>query len=68
MCEWLCNAWLISKPTPHRLFQTAGKKQSHTITGRHSDELAARFRRPETFGAADDLVKPLRQLNLLVDK
>jgi len=42
------------QPTPHRLFQTAGKKQSHTITGWHSDELAARFRRPETFGAADD--------------
>ena len=53
--------------TLHGLFRAAKKNQRHPISGWHPDELAAFFRRLETFGAAHDLVQFMHQFNLFVD-
>ena len=50
----------------HRFLRTVEKKECHPVPRRHADEFAACLRRPETFGASDNLVKFLQQFNLLV--
>jgi hypothetical protein len=44
------------------------KQERHPVSGWHSDEFPACFRRPKTFGAAHDSIQFLEQLNLLVDQ
>ena len=40
----------------YRLLGTVKKKQRHPISGRHSNEFAACFRRAKAFGASHDLI------------
>src|SRR5437667_11582021 len=49
-----CSADL--EGTSHRLLRTVEEKERHPVSGRHSIELAACFRRSKTFGAAHDLI------------
>ena len=44
------------------------ESERHPISGRNPDEFAACFRRAETFGISDDLIKFLQHFNLLVDE
>jgi hypothetical protein len=52
--------------TAQRLFRTAEEKERHAVSSRHANEFAGRCRRPETFGASDDLIEFLQQFNLLI--
>ena len=61
-----CSADL--ERTLGRLFRTVEEKQRHPIAGRHPDEFTSCFGGPKTFGASDDLIQLLEQLNLLVDQ
>ncbi len=54
--------------TSHRLLWAMKEKERHPVSGRHSLEFAARFRRTKTFGASDDLIQFLEQLNLFIDQ
>ena len=59
-----CSADL--ERTSHWLFRTLEKQQRHSIAGRHPDESTFCFGGPKTFGAPDDLIQLLEQLNLLI--
>ena len=52
--------------TSRRFLRTAEENERHPIAGRHSDELAPRFRSAESFAAPHDLLQLLQQFNLLV--
>ena len=54
--------------TSHRFFRAMEEQERHPVAGWHSDEFAACFRRPETFGVSDDLIQFLEKFNLLVDE
>jgi hypothetical protein len=54
--------------TPHWLFRAMEEQERHPIAGWHSDEFAACFRRPKTFGISDDLIQFLEKFNLFVDQ
>jgi hypothetical protein len=68
------DAWMILQCSanlecaPGGFLRTAEKGERHPITGRHPSEFAASFCCPKTFGAADDPVQLLEQLNLLIDQ
>src|SRR5207245_10434350 len=51
--------------TTRRFFRTVEEQQLHSISGRHSIEFAAGFRRSERVGVSDDLLTLLQQFNLL---
>ena len=51
-----------------RLFRAVKEKERHSVSGRHSNELAACFRRAKAFGVSDDLIQFLQQFNLLIDQ
>jgi hypothetical protein len=54
--------------TSHRFFRIAKEKERHAVTGRHSDEFPACFRRTKTFRASHDPIQFSQQLNLFVDQ
>jgi hypothetical protein len=54
--------------TSHRFFRATKEKERHPVSRRYSDELAACFRRPETFGVSHDLIQFLEKFDLLIDE
>ena len=54
--------------TSYRFFRAMEEKERHPVSRRHSTKFAACFRNAKTFGAANDLVEFLEQLNLLIDQ
>ncbi len=49
-----------------RLLRAVEKNECHPVSRRHADEFAVRVRCLERFGASDDLIEFLEQLNLLI--
>jgi hypothetical protein len=54
--------------TPHWLFRAMEEQQRHPVSGWHSGEFAACFRRSKTFGVSHDLIQFLEKFNLFVDQ
>src|SRR5258708_1285021 len=52
--------------TTHRFFRALKEKQRHSVTGRHTDQLAGGFSFSKALGASDNATELLDCLDLLV--